>query len=284
MAGSSVIAFLSSGRCGTQWLAAGLRGLYSGLDVEHEPLGALYKPRRYFRCYSDPGAILQEPAVLAHVDRIERSGRPYVETGWPLFPVLPLLAARIPERLRVVHLTGHPVPSALAHVARGAYAGSHRDDAYTRYATLGPEDPGVFQPSYGVSWERLTPYEKCLFWWTELHLFGLELPGRQTAGIPFMRVKSEEVLSGGREALEPLLEFMGLPWRDGWRRHGRQSSARWQQPADQSIDPLEVHRHPTTAEVARHLGYDVGGLDGGALEAHYEGRALPGPDPVGPHW
>src|SRR5947209_3721344 len=127
MSGPPVIAVLSTGRCGTQWLTVGLRELYRSLDVEHEPLGPLYKPRRYFRRYDDPGAILDVPEVAVHVADLVRARRPYVETGWPLFPVLPLLAREMPERLRIVHLTRHPVPTALSHLAHGSYAGSPRD-------------------------------------------------------------------------------------------------------------------------------------------------------------
>src|SRR5436853_619822 len=110
----TVVFFLSSGRCGTQWLAHGLRTLYSDIDVEHEPIGPLYKPRLYFRRYDDPEATLAVPEVARHVERIERSLRSYVETGWPSFPVLPLLARRLGSRLRVVPLTRHPVPGALS--------------------------------------------------------------------------------------------------------------------------------------------------------------------------
>lgn len=76
-------------------------------------------------------------------ERIARVRRPYVETGWPLLPSLPLLARRFAEHLRIVHLTRHPVPSALSHLAHYSFAGSARDDAYTRWATLGPSDPRV---------------------------------------------------------------------------------------------------------------------------------------------
>lgn len=54
------------------------------------------------------------------------------------------------------------MPRALSHLAHGSYAGSPRDDAYTRLATLGPHDPGVFQSHYVAVWDRLSAYEKCL--------------------------------------------------------------------------------------------------------------------------
>src|SRR3954451_5339589 len=207
MSGRSVVVFLSTGRCGTQWLADALSNLYPDrIAVEHEPLGPLYRPRSFFRSYAQPRRILEVPEVAAHVERIERERR-YVETGWPVFAVLPLLAERFGERLRVVHLTRHPVPAALSHLAHSSYAGSPRDDAYTRLATLAPSDPNVFHPEYSERWHDLSAYEKCLFWWTEVSLFGLEFPERVPA-VPFMRARSEDLLGGDRAALERLIDFM----------------------------------------------------------------------------
>jgi hypothetical protein len=280
VAAAPIVVFLSTGRCGTQWLTAGLRELHPDVSSEHEPIGPLYKPRRYFRRYGDPGAVLEVPEVARHVQRLAREPRPYVETGWPLFAALPLLADRFPDRLRIVHLTRHPVPSALSHLAHSSYAGSPRDDAYTRWATLGPSDPGVFQSGYDVRWAELSPYEKCLFWWTEVHLYGLETPKR-LEGIPFLRVRSEEVLGGSRAALERLLEFMHLPWREGWLAHSGRLVDRWHHHTDACVDPRLVLSHPATVETASRLGYDAAQFDRDALATRYRGRPDAGLDRVG---
>ena len=277
----SVLIVLSTGRCGTQWLAASLEERYPGLlEVEHEPLGPLYRPRRFFRRYSDPEAILEVPEVRRHVERIEGAGR-YVETGWPAFAALPLLADRLADRLRVVHLTRHPVPTALSHLAHNSYAGSPRDDAYTRMATLAPTDPNVFQPEYAERWDLLSPYEKCLFWWTEVNLFGLEFEKRFDGHIPFIRLKSEDLLGGDARTLGAFREFMDLPWDDGWIEQTGRLVDRWHHHTDQEVDPLEVHRHPRTVETAGALGYDVSQLDLAALEARYCGEPDPGLDRIG---
>jgi hypothetical protein len=252
----SVVAVLSSGRSGTRWLADGIRELCPDVEVEHQPIGPLYKPRWYFRRYDDPAVVLTVPEVRRHMTRIAKLERPYVETGWPLLAALPLLAEMFGERLRIVHLTRHPVTSALAHLADHAYAGSERDTDYTRLATLDPLDRNVFQPHYARIWHHMSPYEKCLFWWTEVHLFGLELPGR-IGPVPFIRMKAEQVLGGDRGELERMLGFMELPWDGRWlsRVRGGADAQLREEPGD--IDPLEVHRHPTTIEVARELGYPV---------------------------
>jgi hypothetical protein len=277
---SPIVLFLSTGRCGTQWVTAGLRELHPRVAAEHEPIGPLYKPRRYFRCYDNPKTILEVPEVARHLDRVAREPRAYVETGWPLFAALPLFAERFGERLRVVHLTRHPVPSALSHLAHNSYAGSARDDAYTRWATLGPSDPGVLQTGYAERWGEMSPYEKCLFWWTEVHLYGLEAPGRLD-GIPFLVVRSEDVLGGSPPALERLLEFMDLRWSAGWVEHARRVVDRWHHHTDADVDPLQVLAHPAAVDTAARLGYDAAELDRSALAARYAGRPDPGLDRIG---
>jgi hypothetical protein len=274
-----VIIVLSTGRCGTQWLAAGLREFCAGVDVEHEPLGPLYRPRRYFRRFEDPTVILEVPEIAEHVHRIEHARRTYVETGWPVFPALPALAAMLGDRLRIVHLTRHPIPSALSHLCHQSYAGSPRDDAYTRLATLAPTDPGVRHPGWAADWDQLSPYERCLYWWTEVHEYALELPQR-IGFVPWLQIKSEDVLQGGQE-LRRLLEFMGVEWDERWRGHAGQVVDRWHHHTEATVDPLQVRAHPDTVAVARRLGYWLAGLDIEALNRRYRGRAEPGLDRVG---
>lgn len=275
-----MIVFLSTGRCGTQWLTGTLRELYPAVWVEHEPVGPLYRPRRCFRCYEDPETVLEVPAVARHLEEVERAGGTYVETGWPVFAALPLLARMLPDRLRIVHLTRHPVPTALSHLAHSSYAGSPRDDQYTRLATLGPWDPGVFQPQYAEWWEAMTPYEKCLFWWTEVSLFGLEVP-RRLSGIPFLRISSEDLLAGRKGTIERLLGFIGLGRDPRWRARTSQVVDRWHHQAEELADPRLVRRHRLTCWAAAQLGYDAGDLDLSSLHARYQGRPDPGLDRFG---
>jgi hypothetical protein len=277
---SPVVMFLSTGRCATQWLAATLGKLHPEVRSEHEPIGPLYAPRRHFRRYRDPQRVLDEPAVAAHLARVLAQECPYAETGWPLFPVLPHLAGTIPERLRVVHLTRHPVPTALSHVAHNSFAGSPRDDAFTRLATLGPGDPRVFQPGYGDRWDALTPYEKCLFWWTEVNLFGLEFAQRFPE-IPLLRVRSEDLLSSASGVLPRLLEFAGIAFDQRWTQALDTVVDRWRHHTEQDIDPTLVGDHPRTVETAARLGYDALAVDRAALRARYIGTPDPGADRFG---
>jgi hypothetical protein len=264
---------LSTGRCGTQWLTATLKELYGDrIRVEHEPLGALYSPRRFFRTYAEPEAILEVPEVRAHLEAIAAAERPYVETGWPLFAALPLLAAVFGPALRVIHLTRHPVPSALSHMVHNCFAGSARDDPYTRLATLGPADPRVFQPEYAARWDELTAYEKCLFWITEVGMFGLEFEERHPE-IPFLRIQSERMLAGDRATLSALAEQMQLDWDERWVEHTSTRVDQWHHRSDVDVDPLLIERHPRALATAERLGYRGAEVDPEALRARY--RASP---------
>jgi hypothetical protein len=275
-----VIIFLSAGRCGTQWLTRVISGLYPQMtQIEHEPIGPLYQPRRFFRRYEDPEAILTVAEVRRHVDRI-RGSRHYVETGWPSFPALPLFARRFAGALRVVHLTRHPAPTALSHLAHKSYAGSPRADAYTRLATLGPRDPNVFQPQYANRWDALTPYEKCLFWWTEVHAFGLEFATRFDQ-VEILRIRSEEMLGGDPATLERLLDFLDLPWDERILARAKLPVDRWHHRTDELDDPGLLRRHPFAIETARRLGYEADRLPVGALEERYRGEPDPGLDRFG---
>jgi hypothetical protein len=272
---------LSTGRCGTQWLTETVAELYPDeVQVEHEPIGPLYAPRRFFRSYAEPEAILQVHEVRAHLDRVATLDRPYIETGWPLFAALPLMAQLFGSGLRVVHLTRHPVPSALSHLAHSSYAGSPRDDAYTRLATLGPDDPHVFQPEYSERWHELTPYEKCLFWITEVGLFGLEFEERFPR-VPLLRIQSEQMLGGDRATLEALADYMQLGWDERWvERTGRRVD-RWNHRTDQHVDPMLIERHPAALATAERLGYSAADVDLDALRARYSGMPDAGLDRVG---
>ena len=262
---------LSAGRCGTQWLTDTLRDLHGNdVVVEHEPIGPLYSPRRFFRMYERPEAVLDVPEVQAHVDAISALDKPYVETGWPIFAALPLLASLFGPQLRVIHLTRHPVPSALSHLSHSSYAGSPRDDSYTRLATLGPRDPNVFQPEYADRWDELTAYEKCLFWVTEVGMFGLEFEQRFPQ-VPFVRIKSEQMLAGDRRTLRALATQLELGWDERWVECSGTRVDRWNHHTDRDVEPLLIERHPAALATAARLGYAPTDVDLDALRARYQG-------------
>ena len=76
---------LSSGRCGTQWLAKHLGEIYGDRAVvTHEPLRVDYLPRQMLGL-DDPTAGPSGPRLLEHAAAIERTleTKDYIECGWP---------------------------------------------------------------------------------------------------------------------------------------------------------------------------------------------------------
>ncbi len=273
MPSGRVTLFLSTGRCGTQWLAANLSEFYqSTVAVSHEPIGPNYRPRELFRL----PAAAPAPEVTAHLESVERvlERRDYAETGWPLFAAVRLFAARFPGHVRVVHLTRHPVRTALSHMVHQCYAGSLRDDGYTRLAALGPDDPGVFQTGYAGRWGGMTPFEKCLFWCTEVHLHARELA--QEGKVPLIRLRSEDLLSGDERALRGLCDFMGLPYEPELTARSRRRVDAWNHRTRLDLDWRRVFDHPAATEVVEWLGYAFDDLDDQALRERYEGTPFEG--------
>lgn len=270
-ASSPLVLFLSTGRCGTQWLATNLGDVYDDLaTVTHEPIGPEYRCREFFRAYDRLDEMAAVPEIDAHLEEVAAvlRSRTYIETGWPVFSAIPLFAQRFGSRLRIVHLTRHPVPTAISHMAHKTYGGSPRVDGYTQLAALDAFCPRVFQPELGARWDELTPYEKTLFWWTEVHLYAEELQQRYPA-MPLHRVRAEDVLQGDEVALQQLCAFLGLPFRAELAQRTSKRVDAWHHRTETDYDWRKVFEHPATLATARRLGYDLASVDEHALATRY---------------
>ena len=253
---SFAVFVLSTGRCGTQWLAENLEQAYGDrIGVEHEPIHDGYCARRMLGA-GDPARLEPELAapLLRHLDAVERrlETRPYIECGYPCWSSIPYLAQRFAGRLRVVHLTRHPVPTALSWLTHGAYQPPLLPHLREK-VLLSPADPGTALGEYGSLWDSISPFEKCLYYWAEVNGFGLAQ--QDALALPWLRLSLED-LSGG-EGLARLLAFLELPRRESIfaaRTHAldRQRSITLERP-----QPALTGRHPQIARTARALGYDL---------------------------
>lgn len=274
----AIILFLSTGRCGTQWLAENLGRLYSeDAVVRHEPLGARYVPRAHFRRY-DQQEQGHPAAVRDHLDWIEEVSREklYIETGWPLFATLPIFFARFGDRVRIVHLVRHLVPTAVSHMVHQCYFDSPRRDEYTALATLDPSLPGTIQTDELPRWPTLSPFEKCLFWCTEVHLYARELRDRFPAAA-FHRMRAEDLFAGDEPALRTLMDFLCLPYQPSLAARSSERIDQWHHRTELEFDWREIFGHPMAVELSRSLGYDLDRIDQDALDHRYKGAPTPGP-------
>jgi hypothetical protein len=251
---------VSAGRCGTQWLANTLHRNYGDLvEVQHEPIEHKYCPRILLRSGTGLDAHPHRLDIVGHLDYVLDAlrDRDYVETGWPAFAAIPVLRELLDFRIKVIHLTRHPVPSACSLVTHRYYQPDLRDDGYTNFAILHPTDGGVLRKDYAASWDRLSVYEKCLFHWAEIHAYGLELHNSFPGPDRWLRVGMEELLDVRTGRLAELLGFLGLPIRNDALAATQTHFDVHRAKTELSIDWHEVGNHPAIVRLAASLGYDA---------------------------
>jgi hypothetical protein len=267
-----VVLFISTGRCGTQWITKTFSEVYDDLAiVTHEPIGPNYRPKEFLRAYERMEELRTYPEIDKHLDWVRLIGKNkmYIETGWPCLSAIPLFHEMFGKNLKLVHLVRHPIFTALSLVIHNFYRPEIRYDKWTKYAQLDPSGPGIVQQTYRERWSSMTPYEKCLFSWTEINLYALELRER-FAEVPFFQIKFEDLMRVESGALQELTTFLGLPFREALvmsletrvdQHHLRRTEL--------DIDWRQVFEHPQTVALAHKLGYTFDGIEDEALQSRY---------------
>jgi len=269
--------FISTGRCATQWVHRTLADAFpDSAVVTHEPILAAYDPKRFLRAGARLPELLRDPEVAGHVEMIKRTldaGKPYVEAGWPCYPALPLLARELDGRVAFVHLVRNPVFTAFSLATHVVY---DRDDWIAKGA-ITPDDPGIVQKELASSWKKMTMYEKSLFWWTEINLYGLEVK-REHPAVPYLLVRYEDLFAPGEpDTLRRMVEHCGLPFTEALAGVREQTVDGFRQKAEPADWDL-IFRYPRTVALARELGYPLDRAQAGAIEdrlsERYEVRGL----------
>jgi hypothetical protein len=264
---------LSTGRCGTQWLAASLAETYGDLAVvEHEPIGTAYESSNLLRRWDQFDHISRDSPLAARVQKIARilQAADYVETGNPLYGAIPTFIAAFPGRVRLIHVVRHPVTTAASIVTHDRFNRTGADREWMEAAMLDPARPGVRLPEYADRWEAMTDYEKSLFFWTEINLYGEELRSRYPS-LPFIRIRFEDMMDPASAALSEIVRFIGWPLRPGLRAATTTTVDRWHLTTDTNIDRRQIYGFPDALRLARDYGYDVDSVSDSDLERRYRG-------------
>ncbi|MEO0999081.1 MAG: hypothetical protein AAFW69_00515 [Pseudomonadota bacterium] len=261
---------LSTGRCGTQSLAAELRALAPEAVIEREALGPHYLSRRVFR-HPDPAAFLaRAPEVAAKFDEIERvldSGARYIEGGWPVYGWLPFLLERFAGRVRFVHMVRSPYDFAASCLTHRYF--STRADAYAAEAVL-TGAPRVGDLALAGRARGFTPFERALFHWLELNAMVAEHHGKACfAGL----FRFEEINAPDDAARQALLSaILDRPVMPGPRARRDAFQGRLRVPLTLRDDALQ----DAVEALARRLGYGEAALapadDLGTLARRYRRR------------
>lgn len=263
---------LSTGRCGTQWIAATLAEHYGDrIRVTHEPLHQGYDARNALSGTGSAGSGEKD----RHLDRIETrmADRPYLECGHPCWSSIPLLAERFQGRVRIIHLTRHPVPTCCSWLTHGAFQPPLAPHLPEK-VLLSPFDPGMRFQEYRDMWDRLVPFEKCLYYWIEVNAFAMDW--ENSLGVPWLRLRFEDLFQGN--GLARLLAFLDLPLNEAvaGRRSRVIDEHRFLSPGWQ--DWQTIHQHPRAVAVAEALGYDLQAVNADQLARRYLGGGHPPSD------
>jgi len=272
---SQAVFFIATARSGTQWLAGNLQRRYADLLVtEHEPVGYAYRPKVYLRDEARLDELRALPKVSDHLDKIHRTldSKSYVEVGFPCYALAPLLVREFGERVRFVHLIRNPVYVA-ASVATHNWYEPKRQDSLPIDVQPEPSDPGVIQKHYASRWQELSSYEKALFYWTEVHLYGLEVKVR-FPDVPFHTMWFENMVTLP-SGLEGLAHFLEVPKRTEGEERAGIPIDRHRRKTSVPIDWTEIFRHEQTLELGERFGYDLASINGRDLLTRYQAGVQP---------
>ncbi len=258
---------LSTGRCGTQWIAANLTAACNGSAViEHEPLHDRYYPRAML-AGNDPEKTGNAAEVHAHCDRIEAilKEKSYIECGWPAWGAIPYLLQRFAGRIKIVHLVRHPLPVACSWVSHRAFCPPIIQGlpGFREKILASPFDEGTAFSQCRDKWGGMNPFEKTLFFWSEVNALGLRLEAG--SDVPWLRIRFEDLFCGN--ALKQLTDFLGLAAPDAMALSKSQDEYRYV--CDSWWNPRDIQKHPDVMEVAERLGYDPLDFDEQKLRGRY---------------
>lgn len=179
---------------------------------------------------------------------------------------MPLIKKALDERVKFIHLVRHPVYTALSLATHNIYRKKAKNWVYD-YA-IDPFDPGVVQKGLHDRWRSLTAYEMCLFWWTEINLYAMELKERYPE-IPYLLVRYEDVFVTRRSGiLEDISRFAGLPNNNEFNE-SLQKKVDSYRGKSASHDWAHIFKYPETMSLARQLGYDIEEVDTQDIDRRY---------------
>ncbi|NNF00920.1 MAG: hypothetical protein HKN25_18030 [Pyrinomonadaceae bacterium] len=211
-------------------------------------------------------AINLSPLVSAHLENIEEhlETKSYIECGHPNWAWMPYLVNRFRGRIRIIHLTRHPVPTSYSWLTHGAFQAPILPHIPPKIL-LTPFDDGIRFEEYQPNWDKLSAFEKCLFYWSEVNAFACEL--ESGCDIPWLRLRSEDLFEGG--GLAQLLDFLDLPENEELAGQRRKVVDKFRYVAVEWADWRIINEHPQTVEIAARLGYDLEDIDDAALRRRY---------------
>ncbi len=241
---------LSTGRCGTQWLAKNLaETLPEDWRVEHEPLHFDYAPLK--NSPSHP-LVCNAEKLTAHLSGIQKhvgQDGHYIECGFPCWRHLQWFREALDCPVKIIHLHRHPVAVARSWLKQNAFVPPILPHLPVK-ELFHPAAVEALLPEYLKAWDHLTSFEKNLYYWAEVQLQALSYKkiwnDSPWLELPFARLNDQKLL-------EYLEVFLAAPLRaDYWRwRKTDDYQGLEQAPVDESL----LEKHPDVRRVMAAFNY-----------------------------
>jgi hypothetical protein len=113
----------------------------------------------------------------------------------------------------------------------------------------------------------MTAFEKALFYWTEVHLYGREVQDA-LFNVPFFRVSFEDMLAR-EQTRRQFARFLGVPYRSGWSSFLSRRIDRYHSQIHSAIDVCNIYSIPEVIHLAAALGYDIAGIQNSEIQQRY---------------
>ncbi|MDX1519485.1 MAG: sulfotransferase domain-containing protein, partial [Gammaproteobacteria bacterium] len=198
--------------------------------------------------------LVDAPKVSAHLRSVAETinDKSYIEVGWPCYSHIPCFIKQFGNKVRVVHLVRHPVTVAASLTTHDFYLPENRN-GFNLYGTLTPETRGTIMQGYRSRWETMSRFEKCLFHWAEINLYGLWLRD-QYKHTPFLMLKAENLFENPEKVYRDLIAFMGLPVPETMVVDSKRVDKFSKKTRDE-IDPGLLKQHPVVIELMEKFSY-----------------------------
>lgn len=246
----SAIFILSSGRCGTQWLAKQLHNvLVNHYWVTHEPLHFDYAPNK-----NSPSKPLDynRNKIQAHATQIQNHlsrGGHYIECGFPCWRHLDWYREILQTDVKVIHLHRHPVDTARSWLKQNAFVMPLLPHLPEK-SLFHPLAPEANLPDYVNRWEQMSPFERNLYYWAEVQLQA-ENYNRSWDSKNWLEIRFDQLFEV--ETFNRLKNFLDFPLNSDNVNFSREDAFPGIEQA--LFDTTLINRHSAIQEMSQRLGY-----------------------------
>lgn len=261
--------FLSTGRCGTQWMTDYLsKSLIGKARVWHEPLQSEYNSRHNITTTSIDNLPLEVQSHLENIDKMLAYSS-YFECGHPSWGCIPALINHFGKSIKIIQIVRHPIPTAMSWLTHSAYVPPLLPHLKEK-VLIAPDDSGVNYPHIKDQWANMSPFDKCIYYWMEINTFGKVWQASQN--VPWLTIKFEEMFS--QDGLQELHDFIELEHNSMNPEFFNKSVDQFKYITNEEVNFDAVQHNSNLKALCDHYGYNITDIQLDELQQRYTGQII----------